>query len=135
MTTQLPGNVMRPPVTTTLVAAAPEELMGSMEDYIQKGGTVASGTGVLRVGELMKFNSGTGMWEKALSTTAEAMNRTAVDATNDAASINVILKGCVNSKVSGIVAGLSGAPLTTRLGEITVALKGRYVPAFNFIIF
>ena len=135
MVTQLPGNVMRPPVTTTTVAAAPEELLGSTEGYIQKGGTVASGSGIFRVGELIKFNSGTGMWEKATDTTVEAFNRTAVDTTDAAALINVVLAGTVNSKVSGITNGLSGAALTTRLGNIVTALKGRQVPALNYIIF
>ncbi len=133
--TQLPGNVVRPPVTTTVVAAAPEELMGSMEGYVQKGGTVASGSGILKAGELMKFNSGTGMWEKATSTTVEAFNRTAVDTTEAAALINLVHAGTVNTKVSGITGGLSGGALTTRLGEIATALKGRLVPAQNFLIF
>lgn len=135
MTTQLPGNVMRPPVTTTVVAAAPEELMGSMAGYVQKGGQVASGIGVLRVGELMKFNSGTGLWEKATSTTVEAFNRTAVDATDQAALINLVLAGTVNTKVTGITGGLTSTALATRLGEIETALKGRLVPALNYFIF
>lgn len=135
MTTQLPGNVMRPPITTTLVAAAPEELMGSMEAYIQKGGTVASGIGILRVGEMMKWDSASGMYVKAANTDVECFNRTAVDATTEAAQINVVLAGCVNTKSSGIVNGLSGDPLTTHLGVLATTLKGRLVPAQNYFIF
>lgn len=135
MATQLPGNVMRPPVTTTVVAAAPEEVLGSTKGLVQKGGTVAQGSGVIRAGELMAYNSGTGYWTVATDTTVEAINRTAVDTTDGPALINLIHAGVVNTKVSGITNGLTSTALATRLGNIATALKGRLVPAQNYLIF
>lgn len=130
------GSVLRPPgVGTESQQPEVEELLGSTVGYTQKGGTIASGTGVLKVGAPVKFNTGTGYWEKSTiaagSTTAgeiEGFVRHAVDATSEAKLINVVVKGTIRLAVEGldsvdvddIVDGVGGgARLTPAFGWLT----------------
>jgi len=91
---ELEGNVLRPPgFGPTVTFDPPEELLASTgHGYVQKGGTVVSGAGVFKVGELVK-KGGTGnkFWVKATHSDAQGFVRNAVDATSEAKLINVVL--------------------------------------------
>lgn len=123
------GNVLRPPgFGPTKTFDAPEELLAATGNgYLQKGGTVLAGVGILRVGEPIKRSVDGKTWVKAAFADATALNRTAVDATAEAKLINVVLGGVVNVNVQAITAANAAA--------LATALKGTYIPGFNYIKF
>jgi len=132
---ELEGNVLRPPgFGPTVTFDPPEELLASTgHGYVQKGGTIASGTGVIKVGDILK-KGGTGnkFWVKATGVSdANALGfaRNAVDATSEAKLINVVLSGTINCNVQA----LNGASLN--MTTLATTLGGKYVPGFEYIIF
>jgi hypothetical protein len=129
MATEYEGQVLRPPGTkSTATVAPPEELLAAYSPPpLQKGGTVLTGVGVLRVGEPIKRSVDGKTWVVATYATATALNRTATDATSEAKLINVVLGGVINVNVAAIGAA-NAAALATSLG-------GTYYPGFGYIKF
>jgi hypothetical protein len=126
---ELEGNVLRPPgFGPTKTFDAPEELLAQTgQGYLQKGGTVLAGVGILRVGEPIKRSSDGKTWIKASYGTATALNRTAVDATAENKLINVVLGGVVNARVQAIT--------PTNAAALATALGGTYITGFDHIKF
>lgn len=123
------GNVLRPPgVGATKTVAPPEELLAAYNPPpLKKGGTVLAGVGVLRVGEPMKRSTNGKTWVKAAYADATALNYTAVDCTTEAHLVNLIFGGVVNVKVAAITA--------TNAAALATALKGTYIPGFDYLKF
>lgn len=134
---ELEGNVLRPPGFGPTVTFDPvEELLASTgHGYVQKGGTVPSGQGIIRVGEpLIKGGTGNKFWIKGTLATATGFARNAVDATSEAKLVNVVLSGVINCNVQAINGATPGAGKTA-LETTNTGLKGRYVDAFDYFIF
>jgi hypothetical protein len=136
---ELEGNVLRPPGFGPTVTFDPvEELLASTgHGYVQKGGTVQSGQGIIRVGEVMK-RGGTGnkYWVKATGTndaSAAGFARNAVDATSENKLINVVLSGTINCNVQALNGGTPGAAKTNL--NANTGLNGKYVDGFDYFIF
>jgi hypothetical protein len=132
---ELEGNVLRPPgFGPTVTFDHPEELLASTgHGYIQKGGTVAAGTGTYKVGEPVRRDTAGNntLWIKATHSTAEGLVRNAVDATSEKKLINVVLSGAINTNIQAINgSGGSVVPAT-----LATTLGGKYFPKFEYIIF
>lgn len=113
-----------------------EELLASTVGYTQVGGTVAKGTtgnatsnpsGVLLVGQPVKFDNTSKMWVVATAADAEGFNRNAVDTSKEGRQINIVTKGTIKLGVSGLK-GVTLATLATTLG-------GRILPAYGYFTF
>jgi hypothetical protein len=123
------GNVLRPPgVGATKTVAPPEELLAAYNPPpLIKGGTVLAGAGTFRVGEPIKRSANGKTWVKAAFTDAQALNKTAVDATTEAHLINVVYGGVINVNVAAI--GTSNA------AALATALGGKYIVGFGYLKF
>lgn len=128
---ELEGNVLRPPgFGPTVTFDPPEELLASTgHGYVQKGGTVPSGQGIIRVGEpLIKGGTGNKYWVKSTASACTAFARNAVDATSENKLVNVVLSGTINVATQALTG--NGATLAGN-----AALNGKYIPTFEYFIF
>lgn len=128
---ELEGNVLRPPGFGPTVTFDPvEELLASTgHGYVQKGGTVQAGQGVIRVGEpMIRGGAGNKYWVKSTAGACTAFARNAVDATSEAKLINVVLSGTINVNTQALTG--TGATLAGN-----AALNGKYVAGFEYFIF
>jgi hypothetical protein len=133
---ELEGNVLRPPGFGPTVTFDPvEELLASTgHGYVQKGGTVPSGQGIVRVGEpLIKGGTGNKFWVKGTTANAVAFARNAVDATSENKLVNVVLSGTINCNVQALNGGTPGAAKAALNGN--AGLNGKYVDGFDYFIF
>jgi len=129
MAAEFEGDVLRPPgVGPERVVTAPEEIIASYNPPpLKKGGTVLAGVGIVRAGEPMKRSVDGKTWVKAAFADATAVNETACNATAEAHQINLLFGGVINAKVAAITA--------TNAAALATALKGKYIPGFDYISF
>lgn len=76
MTTAREGNVLKVPQITTVAQVGGEEILGSYARFTQKGGTLASGQGIVEAGQVLAYNPATKKWIKYAGTSDEVQSIT-----------------------------------------------------------
>lgn len=124
------GNAMPAPGYSRKGTTTDQELLmdAATGSYHQKGVTLKSGQGVLKLGTLIKQDAATKLYIKATDDTAEGILRTTVDTGTQATEQkwlgNILFSGLLNLAL--VTAANSGVTLTSVLGARTIAARNLF---------